>query len=73
MKFIHISDIHLVSKEGPLNGSVPSERLEKCMNDIICGRHTKGTRVPNYGSKPKFELARASTQSCIELSVSYFV
>ena len=35
MKFIHISDIHLVSKDGPLNGSVPSERLEKCMDDIL--------------------------------------
>ena len=35
MKFIHISDIHLVSKDGPLNGSFPSERLEKCLDDIL--------------------------------------
>ena len=35
MKFIHISDIHLVSQGGPLNGSFPSDRLQKCMDDII--------------------------------------
>ena len=35
MKFIHISDIHLVSKESPLNGSIPSKRLEKCLDDIL--------------------------------------
>ena len=35
MKFIHISDIHLVSRDGLLNGSVPSERLEKCLDDIL--------------------------------------
>ena len=34
MKFIHISDIHLVSEDGPLNGSVPSDRLNKCIEDI---------------------------------------
>ena len=35
MKFIHISDIHLVSGDSLLNGSVPSERLEKCLDDIL--------------------------------------
>ena len=35
MKFIQISDIHLVSKDRPLNGSVPSDRLEKCFDDIL--------------------------------------
>ena len=35
MKFIHITDIHLVSGDGLLNGSVPSERLEKCLDDIL--------------------------------------
>ena len=35
MKFIHISDIHLVSQGGPLNGSFPSDRLQKCMDDIM--------------------------------------
>ena len=35
MKFIHISDIHLGSRDGLLNGSVPSERLEKCLDDIL--------------------------------------
>ena len=35
MKFIHISDIHLVSKESLLNGSIPSKRLEKCLDDIL--------------------------------------
>ena len=35
MKFIHISDIHLVSQNGPLNGSVPSDRLKKCLDDIM--------------------------------------
>lgn len=34
MKFIHISDLHLVAHEGPLNGLVPSELLEACLNDI---------------------------------------
>ena len=34
MKFIHISDIHLVSGDGPLNGCVPSARLNKCIQDI---------------------------------------
>ena len=34
MKFIHISDIHLVSGDGPLNGCVPSDRLNKCIQDI---------------------------------------
>ena len=35
MKFIHISDIHLVSGDRLLNGSVPLERLEKCLDDIL--------------------------------------
>ena len=35
MKFIHISDIHLVSKESPLTGSIPSKRLEKCLDNIL--------------------------------------
>ena len=35
MKFIDISDIHLVSKESLLNGSIPSKRLEKCLDDIL--------------------------------------
>ena len=35
MKFIHITDIHLVSGDGLLNASVPSERLEKCLDDIL--------------------------------------
>ena len=35
MKFIHIYDIHLVSQGRPLNGSFPSDRLQKCMNNII--------------------------------------
>jgi len=34
MKFIHISDIHLVAQDGPLNGSFPSERFKKCLDDI---------------------------------------
>ena len=35
MKFINITDIHLVSGDGLLNASVPSERLEKCLDDIL--------------------------------------
>ena len=35
MKFIHISDIQLVFKDSLLNGSIPSERLEKCLDDIL--------------------------------------
>jgi hypothetical protein len=35
MKFIHITDIHLVSGDSLLNTSVPSERLEKCLDDIL--------------------------------------
>ena len=34
MKFIHISDIHLVPEDGDLNGCIPSERLEACLIDI---------------------------------------
>ena len=34
-KFNYISDIHLVSKESRLNGSIPSKRLEKCLDDIL--------------------------------------
>ena len=34
MKFIHISDIHLVPEDGDLNGCIPSERFEACLNDI---------------------------------------
>ncbi|WP_209599081.1 phosphodiesterase [Ruegeria sp. HKCCSP351] len=35
MKFIHITDIHLVRDSGRLNGGFPSQRLDACLNDII--------------------------------------
>ena len=34
MKFVHITDIHLRSEGEHLNGGVPSERLDACLNDI---------------------------------------
>ena len=30
MKFIHITDVHLVGDNGGLNGTVPSMRLDAC-------------------------------------------
>ena len=35
MKFIHITDIHLVGDVGALNGMVPSARLDACLNDVV--------------------------------------
>jgi len=35
MKFIHVTDIHLVGDDGSLEGLVPSERLDACLHDII--------------------------------------
>lgn len=34
MKFIHLTDIHLVPEDGTLNGGVPSDRFEACLRDI---------------------------------------
>lgn len=34
MKFIHITDTHLVGDGQPLNGGVPSARLDACLDDI---------------------------------------
>jgi len=39
MKFIHISDIHLVPEGSVLNGGIPSDRFEACLQDIE--RHHK--------------------------------
>jgi Icc protein len=35
MKFIHITDVHLVGDSGALNGMVPSVRLDACLNDVV--------------------------------------
>lgn len=34
MKFIHLTDIHLVSDGDPLHGGIPSERFDACLEDI---------------------------------------
>lgn len=34
MKFIHITDIHLVDQDGHLNGGVPSTQFARCLEDI---------------------------------------
>lgn len=34
MKFIHLTDIHLVAPGAPLNGGVPSDRFAACLEDI---------------------------------------
>lgn len=34
MKFIHITDIHLVGNSGKLKGMAPSERLNACLEDV---------------------------------------
>jgi len=35
MKFIHITDVHLVGDNGGLNGTVPSMRLDACLTDVV--------------------------------------
>ena len=35
MKFVHLSDVHLVAGGGELNGCVPSQRLRSCLDDIL--------------------------------------
>ena len=35
MKFVQLSDVHLVPGGGELNGCVPSQRLRSCLDDIL--------------------------------------
>ena len=35
MKFIHITDVHLVGDKGALNGLVPFVHLDACLNDVV--------------------------------------
>ena len=35
MKFVQLSDVHLVACGGELNGCVPSLRLRSCLDDIL--------------------------------------
>ena len=35
MKFVQLSDVHLVAGGGELNGCVPSQRLRSCLDDIL--------------------------------------
>ena len=35
MKFVHLSDVHLVAGGGELNSCTPSQRLRSCLDDIL--------------------------------------
>ena len=58
MKFIHLTDFHLIPEGITLDGGVLSDQLEVCQQDISTGHGVRFNCLP--GPNPQIPLTRAS-------------